>query len=134
MLVDIVRALATQGQLLALGRRAEPEDERWRWATTGSMGRGAVSEGSTNVGPWLSSEMASSFSLCQPDAVNAGLGLELLEALQPHIDSFCAHSIAGRGSGGGGISDQCVWKRGNTLVVMYSMQQWETLPTLDSLR
>ena len=95
------------------------------------MGRGAVSEGSTNVGPWLSSEMASSFSLCQPDAVDAGSGLELLEALQPHIDSFCAYSVTGRGSSGSGISDQRV-QRTSSLIATVSSHQHKKHPQNNS--
>ena len=74
-----------------------------------STSRGAISEGSTNIRPWLGSETASrsvSVPSAQPDAVEAlssGSGLPL----QLHIDSTdcISHSVpVALQSGSGGIS------------------------------
>jgi len=56
------------------------DSERWimrrllhDWSKV-STSRGAISEGSTNIRPWLGSEMASSFSLCTVCSTRRGRG------------------------------------------------------------
>ena len=83
----------------------------WSWASTG---RGAVSEGSTGIGPWVGSEMTSSFSLCTVCSTRCGRGAIIWIGAASSTSyrlgrlyiSFCARSVAGRGGsgGGGGIS------------------------------
>ena len=43
----------------------------WSWVSTG---RGTVSEGSTNIRPWVGSETTSSFSLCTVCSTRCGRG------------------------------------------------------------
>ena len=69
-----------------------------------STSRGAISEGSTNIRPWLGSEMASSFSLCTVCSTRRGRGaiiwIGAASSTAYRLDrlyiSFCACSVAER--------------------------------------